>query len=109
MTDGSTAEPAEATPPEPVDVAVQAVPSRPSSLGIWAFVMALLGLVGLLPVIGSALGFVLGRVALRRSDVGPMRGGRGLAVAAVSISVVTLVVIALAAAAYALTLAYLEI
>ena len=76
---------------------------------IWAFVLALLGLVGLLPIIGSVLGFVLGRVAVRQSDSRRLRGGRGLAVAAVTISIVTLAVIVLSVAAYALIVAYLEI
>ena len=84
-----------------------AAPSR-SALGVWAFALALLGLV-LLPIVGSVLGFVLGRVAIRRADSGPVVGGRGLAIAAVVISVVTLVVIALAVAAYALSVAYLDI
>jgi len=82
---------------------------RRSSLGVWALVLALLGLIGLLPLIGSVLGFVLGRVAIRRSYVGSIIGGRGLAVAAVVISLVTLVVIALAVAASALSVAYLEL
>lgn len=69
----------------------------------------MLGLIGLLPIIGSVLGFVLGRVAIRRADTRRVKGGRGLAVAAVIISVITLVVIALAIAAYALTLAYLSV
>ena len=83
--------------------------TRPSNLGIWAFVLALLGLVGLLPIIGSVLGFILGRVAVRQSDSRRLRGGRGLAIAAVTISVVTLAVIVLSVAAYALIVAYLEI
>lgn len=82
---------------------------RRSSLGVWAFVLALTGLVGILPILGSVLGFVLGRVAIRKADSRPVVGGRGLAVAAVVIAVVTLVVIALSVAAYALSVAYLEI
>ncbi len=82
---------------------------RPSNLAVWAFVLALLGSVPLLPIIGSVLGFVLGRVAIRQADSRRVRGGRGLAIAAVTISVVTLVVIALAVAAYALAVAYLDI
>lgn len=90
--------------------AVHTAPAtHPSNLGIWAFVLALLGLVGLLPIIGSVLGFVLGRVAVRQSDSRPLRGGRGLAIAAVTISVITLAVIVLSIAAYALVVAYLEI
>ena len=100
----------EAKPEEPVAEAAPAEPSTsPSNLGIWAFVLALLGLVGLLPIIGSVLGFVLGRVAVRQSDSRRLRGGRGLAVAAVTISIVTLAVIVLSVAAYALIVAYLEI
>ena len=83
--------------------------TRPSNLGIWAFVLALLGLVGLLPIIGSVLGFILGRVAVRQSDSRRVRGGRGLAIAAVTISVITLAIIVLSVAAYALVVAYLEI
>ncbi len=82
---------------------------RRGSLGIWAFVLAILGLVGLLPIIGSVLGFILGRVAVRQADTRSLLGGRGLAVAAVTISVITLVIIALSVAAYALVVAYLEI
>ena len=82
---------------------------RPGTLGIWAFVLAMLGLIGLLPIIGSVLGFVLGRVALRQAQVRRVRGGRGLALAAVIIAVVTLVIYALSIAAYALVVAYLEI
>ena len=81
----------------------------PSSLGIWAFTLAMLGLIPVLPVLGSVLGFVLGRVAIRQADSRRLRGGRGLAVAAVAISVITLVVVALGVAAYALTVAYLDI
>jgi hypothetical protein len=72
-------------------------------------VLALLGIIGLLPIIGSVLGFVLGRVALRQADTRILLGGRRLAVAAVTISVITLAVIALSVAAYALVVAYLEI
>ena len=93
--------PAAVTPAEPA--------TRPGNLGIWAFVLALLGLVGLLPIIGSVLGFVLGRVAVRQSDSHRVRGGRGLAIAAVTISVITLAIIVLSVAAYALIVAYLEI
>ena len=90
--------------------AVPTEPStRPGNLGIWAFVLAMLGVVGLLPIVGSVLGFVLGRVAVRQSDSRRLRGGRGLAVAAVTISIITLAVIALSVAAYALIVAYLEI
>jgi hypothetical protein len=81
---------------------------RRSSLGVWALALSIAGLV-LLPIIGSVLGFVLGRVAIRRSYAGSIIGGRGLAVAAVVISLVTLVVIALAVAASALSVAYLEL
>lgn len=84
-------------------------PTRPGNLGIWAFVLSLLGIVGLLPIIGSVLGYVLGRVALRQADSRRLRGGRGLAIAAVTISVITLAVIVLSVAAYALVVAYLEI
>lgn len=82
---------------------------RPGTLGIWAFVLAVVGVIGLLPIVGSVLGFVLGRVALRQSEQRRLRGGRGLALAAVIISVVTLVIYALSIAAYALVVAYLEI
>lgn len=81
---------------------------RPSNLGIWSFLLAILGL-GLLPIVGSVVGFILGRVAIRQADTRRLRGGRGLAIAAVTISVITLVVIALSIAAYALVVAYLEI
>jgi hypothetical protein len=69
----------------------------------------MLGLIGLLPIVGSVLGFVLGRVAVRKAASGPVRGGRGLAIAAVIISVLALVLIALTVAAYALAVAFLEL
>jgi hypothetical protein len=72
-------------------------------------VLSLLGLIGILPIIGSVLGFVLGRVAVRQADTRSLIGGRGLALAAATISVITLVVIALGVATYALVVAYLEI
>ena len=101
----------EAKPEEPTaeEPAAEDPATSPGNLGIWAFVLALLGLVGLLPIIGSVLGFVLGRVAVRQSDSRRLRGGRGLAVAAVTISIITLAVIVLSVAAYALIVAYLEI
>ncbi len=99
--------------PTPVPSAVSGggahAAERPGTLGIWAFALAVVGVVGLLPVVGSVLGFVLGRVALRQSERRRLRGGRGLALAAVIISVVTLVIYALSIAAYALVVAYLEI
>lgn len=82
---------------------------KPGNLGIWAFILSLLGIIGLLPIVGSVLGLVLGRVALRQAIARPMRGGRGLAVAAVVISIVTLVFLAFAIATYALVVAFLEI
>ena len=125
MTEVSEAVPVEAVPVEAVPVEavpveavpveavpVEAVPveaAKPSSLGIWAFVLAILGLIGVLPIVGSVLGLVLGRVAVRRADARRLRGGRGLAFAAVTIAAITLVVVALAVAAYALAIAYLEI
>lgn len=91
------------------DAPVVGGPARPSTLGIWAFILAMLGLIGLLPIVGSVLGFVLGRVAVRKAASGPVRGGRGLAIAAVIISVLALVLIALTVAAYALAVAFLEL
>lgn len=81
-------------------------PQRPSALGIWAFVLALLGAVGLLPVVGSVLGLVLGRVAVRQSLKRRVVGGRGLALSAVIVSVVTLTIIVVVTAGYALFIAY---
>ncbi|MEY3732705.1 MAG: hypothetical protein RL347_64 [Actinomycetota bacterium] len=110
MTDeavGSPTVPAEEPIADPAGSGAHAAPRR-SALGIWAFALALLGLVAL-PIVGSVLGFALGRVAIRKADAGPLLGGRGLAIAAVVISLVTLVVIALSVAAYALSIAYLEI
>jgi hypothetical protein len=99
-----------AVPPEEAarGAGAHAAPRR-GALGVWAFVLAMLGLVGILPIIGSVLGFVLGRVAVRQADTRNLIGGRGLALAAVTISVITLVVIALGVATYALVVAYLEI
>lgn len=77
-----------------------------SSIGIWAFVLSVLGLIGLLPVIGSVLGLVLGWVALRRTPASAVRGGRGLAMAAVIIGLLTLVLVMVAAATYSLVLAF---
>ena len=82
-------------------------PAPPSSwIGIWALVLSLLGLVGLLPIVGSVLGIVLGRLAIRRSTDRPVRGGRGIGVAAFVIGLVTLAVIAFACAAYSLIVAF---
>ncbi len=77
-----------------------------SPIGIWAFVLSVLGLIGLLPVIGSVLGLVLGWVALRRTPASAVRGGRGLAMAAVIIGLLTLVLVMVAAATYSLVLAF---
>lgn len=99
---------AQAAAQPPIDEPVTAVPG-PSPLGIWAFVLAVLGVIGILPIVGSVLGLVLGRVALRQARTRSLTGGRGLAIAAVAISVVTLVLIAFAVAAYALAVAFLEI
>lgn len=108
---------AEAAAPEP-EVAELADASAPvpaagsdegpgrSSIGIWAFVLSVLGLIGLLPVIGSVLGLVLGWVALRRTPASAVRGGRGLAMAAVIIGLLTLVLVMVAAATYSLVLAF---
>ena len=100
MTEAPTGTPTEAS---------SAPPESPGTLGIWALVLALVGLLGIVPVVGSVLGLILGRVAVRQAGTRPMRGGRGLAVAAVVISIVTLVVLALAIAAYALVVAYLDV
>ena len=117
MTEGKPEEPVAEEPTADAPVAASPTegvvpaenPPRPSNLGIWAFVLSLVGLLGLLPIIGSVLGFVLGRVAVRQSDSRRLRGGRGLAIAAVTISVITLAVIVLSVAAYALAVAFLEI
>ena len=101
--DEAAAEPVAQESPE-VQASPEA-PPRPSSLGIWALVLALLGLC-LLPVIGSVLGFILGWVAMRRAEVRPVRGGRGLALAALLVGLIPLVLIALGCAAYALVLAF---
>lgn len=79
---------------------------RPSWIGIWAFALAILGAIGLLPVVGSVLGIVLGRVGVRRAASRPVRGGRGLSLAAFLIGLVVLVLITLGCAAYALVVAY---
>lgn len=84
---------------------VAAGPAAPSWIGVWAFVLALLGL-GPLLVVGSALGIVLGRVAIRRSAVAPVRGGRGLATAAFAIGLTTLALLVLLTSAYALVIAF---
>jgi hypothetical protein len=104
---GSPTVPVEAAIAESSASGAHAAPRR-SALGVWAFACALLGLV-LLPIVGSVLGFALGRVAIRKADAGQVIGGRGLAMAAVVISLVTLVVIALSVAAYALAAAYLNV
>lgn len=105
--DEPVAEEEAATPPTEAPAPSEA--ASPGNLGIWAFVLAMLGVVGLLPIVGSVLGFVLGRVAVRQSESRRLRGGRGLAVAAVTISIITLAAIVLSVAAYALIVAYLEI
>ncbi|MGI9196797.1 MAG: hypothetical protein ACR2KE_04975 [Candidatus Nanopelagicales bacterium] len=95
-------------PVAPVDDVAAPAPegSKPSWIGIWALVLSLLGLVGILPILGSVLGLVLGRVGIRRSTERPVRGGRGLSLAAFIIGLVTLTVIALGCAAYALIVAF---
>ena len=101
---GKAAEPADA-PAEVAEAPIAPAERRPSWIGVWAFVCAILGL-GLLPVIGSVLGIVLGRVAIRRSTERPVRGGRGLAVAAFVIGLVTLTVVVVLCAAYSLVVAF---
>ena len=104
-----TPETAPAAPTTPVATGGGAhAAERPGTLGIWAFVLAILGVI-VLPIVGSVLGFVLGRVAIRQAQFRRLRGGRGLALAAVIISVVTLVIYAVSIAAYALVVAFVEI
>lgn len=95
-------------PVAPVDDVAAPAPegSKPSWIGVWAFVLSILGIVGILPILGSVLGLVLGRVGIRRSTERPVRGGRGLSLAAFIIGLVTLTVIALGCAAYALIVAF---
>ena len=91
----------ESAPPAPT--------SRPNASAIAALVFAVLGLVGLLPIIGSVLAVILGRVGMREAARGAeappgtvaTRGGRGMAIAAFTIGVLTLTVIAVATAALA--------
>ena len=102
-------EPAEPEPPpaEPEAASVGYAPDqRRSWVGVWAFVLSLLGMIGLLPIIGSVLGVVLGRVAIRQASTRAVRGGRGLAMAAFVISLATLALITVSAATYALVLAF---
>ena len=106
MVDSKADEPEAASSPS---LPSEAEPAPSSNLGIWAFVLACLGLVGLLPVIGSVLGFLLGRVAVRQAESRPLRGGRGLAVAALVVSLVTLIVLARVIAGYALVVAFVEL
>lgn len=90
----------------PVAVEAAAPLPKASSIGIWALVLSLLGLVGLLPVVGSVLGFVLGWVGVRRTATRRVIGGRGLAVTAVVISLITLLAIVASMIVYALLIAY---
>jgi len=112
VAEAAAPEPEVAEVPEAADasapIPAAEVPEGPgrSSIGIWAFVLSVLGLVGILPVIGSVLGLVLGWVALRRTPASAVRGGRGLAMAAVIIGLLTLVLVMVAAATYALVLAF---
>lgn len=91
---------------QPGDASAATSEARASWLGVCGFGLAVLGLVGILPVVGSVLGLVLGRVALRQAVTRPLRGGRGLALAAFVLSLATLVVITVVAATYALALAF---
>ncbi|MFM8772477.1 MAG: DUF4190 domain-containing protein [Actinomycetota bacterium] len=91
---------------QPGDASAATSEARASWLGVCGFVLAVLGLVGILPVVGSVLGLVLGRVALRQAATRPLRGGRGLALAAFVLGLATLVVITVVAATYALVLAF---
>jgi len=85
---------------------VSTAPTHPSWIGVWAFALSLLGAVGILPILGSVLGLTLGRVGIRRSAERPVRGGRGLSLAAFLLGLVTLVVIAVGCAAHALIVAF---
>ncbi|MFM9134118.1 MAG: DUF4190 domain-containing protein, partial [bacterium] len=107
-----TAEPAPATE-EPSPATEEPAPPLPTSRrnasAIAALVFAILGLIGLLPLIGSVLAVILGRVGMREAarglDAPPgavaTRGGRGMAIAAFIIGVLTLTVIAVATASLA--------
>ena len=91
---------------EPVAESTAApVPPKRSWLALWSVVLSVLGL-GVLPVIGSVLGLVLGRIALRRGPGYRVIGGRPLAMVGFWLGTVTLVVIAVAVATYALVTAF---
>lgn len=94
-----------AAPETPVAVGAPAA-DKASSLGIWALVLAVLGLLGVLPIVGSVLGLVLGWVAVRRSSVRRVVGGRGLAATAVAISLITLIAVVTITVVYSLLVAY---
>lgn len=103
----------EPTPPVSVPAAAVAptaagpgAPTKASSVGIWALALAALGLIGLLPIIGSVLGLILGWVGVRRSATRRVLGGRGLALTAAVISVITLVAVVAITVVYALLIAY---
>ena len=100
---GSEPAPAAEGPAPPAPI------SRPNASAIAALIFAILGLVGLLPIIGSVLAVILGRVGMREAARGAeaspgtvaTRGGRGMAIAAFVIGVLTLALIAVATASLA--------
>lgn len=85
-------------------------PSEPSAtkrswLGLWSVLLSVLGL-GVLPIIGSVLGIVLARLALRRGPGCRVIGGRPLAIVGFWLGTVTLAALVISVATYALVTAF---
>jgi len=97
-------EPVVAESTEPV-VAEPTEPGRRSWLGIWALALAILGL-GPIPLVGSVLGIVLGRLALRRVPASSVVGGRSVALIAFWLGTTVLAVIVIAVTTYSLVVAF---
>lgn len=103
---------AEDSPAPPESDAVPDSGDQPESaavtrswLGVWSIALSVLGL-GPLPVIGSVLGIVLGRLALRRGAGYRVVGGRPLAMVGFWLGVATLAVVAIAVTTYSLITAF---
>lgn len=71
--------------------AYQAPPSRPTNgLAVASLVLSILGLIGILPLIGSIIGLIFGYMAKGQiAQSGGMQGGEGMAKAGIIIGWVT--------------------
>ncbi|MEK9665269.1 MAG: hypothetical protein VW082_11695 [Candidatus Nanopelagicales bacterium] len=89
------------TPAEPAEPTA----TKRSWLGLWSVLLSVLGL-AVLPIIGSVLGIVLARLALRRGPAYRVIGGRPLAIVGFWLGTVTLAALVISVATYALVTAF---